>query len=127
LPDALLEQIKQRGEKTESIRVALERYFYTIDRSRRSIQEVFTAEECSLILDTCNGTWFEPHSLDGVPLEIQDVEESRMEHWGVDRAGLLAKLQGLTLAQHAALVDAIERWWRAAGTGIQINPGDLLK
>jgi len=127
MPEALVDAIAMRGERSESIREGLERYYYLLERAREQIRPLFTAGECSLLVDTCNGTLFGPITLDCVPLDVRDVEEERVQKWGVDREALLAKLQGLNLLQHAALVDAIERFWQAASHGFEVDPSLLLK
>lgn len=90
----------------------LERYYRLIDRALQGI--VFTVAEASAIVDACNGTFWDTHSLfDGLALGLEDAISGDQldEKWGIDGERLLAKLRALEPVQHLAIVDAIERFW----------------
>jgi hypothetical protein len=128
LPDKLMADIKARGGVTESIRECLSRYYYLLAQARAGLsnREAFSAGELSLLTDVCNGTFWEPHTLGCLGANADDAEDDYYEKWGVKRADLLAKLAGLTPLEQAAVVDAIERFWKAVGTGMTVDPRHLL-
>lgn len=107
-------------------RSALERYYEVLDRTRAGLREQFSKAELALLADVCNGTLWDPHTLALIGANVEDAEDSYFETWKVDRAALLKKLNGLSFAEHVALVDAIERFWQAAATGIPVDAGKLL-
>ena len=90
----------------------LDRYYRLIDRTLKGI--VFTVAEASAIVDACNGTFWDTHSLfDGLALGMEDaISGDQLDaKWGIDGERLLAKLRALEPVQHLAIVDAIERFW----------------
>ena len=125
-PDDLLAGIRARGAISDSIRTGLERYYDLLARSRATIRETLTDPELSLLADVCNGTIWEPWSVPLIAANIEDSEPATFAKWGADRDALLSKLAALTLTDYAALVDAIERFWAAVGTGIPVDPARLL-
>jgi hypothetical protein len=117
-----------KGGLSEAIRESLDRYYALIDQARQGLQGKFTEAELGVIIDTSNGTMFEVHSLEGILFNAQDcAPDGTWEKWGADEKTLLAKLEALTLTDHAALVDAVERWWRANSHGYTPEIGQLLK
>lgn len=137
-PEELQKQILSRvptertGERqaglSEAIRESLTRYYALIDQARKGLEGRFANAELGVIIDISNGTMFEVHSLEGILFNAQDCgPDGTWEKWGADEKTLLAKLGALTLTEHAALVDACERWWRAVGHGFQLEIGQLLK
>lgn len=137
-PEELQKQILSRvptervGERqtglSEAIRESLSRYYALIDQARQGLDGGFTNAELGVIVDISNGTAFEAHSLQGILFNAQDcAPDGTWEKWGADEATTLGKLRGLTLTEHAALVDACERWWRAVGHGFTPEIGQLLK
>ena len=125
-PDNLISQIKARGAVSDAIRTGLERYYYLLWQSRIQVRALLTDAELSLIADVCNGTLWEPWSLSLIAANVEEANPATFERWGVDRDALLAKLADLSQTDCAALVDAIERFWSAAGTGIPVDPANLL-
>jgi hypothetical protein len=92
----------------------LERYYRLIDRTLQGV--VFSVAEASVIVDACNGTYWDTFSLfDGLALGLEDAISGDQldQKWGIDGERLLAKLRALEPAQHLAIVDAIERFWHA--------------
>jgi hypothetical protein len=127
IPEELVNQLNARGETlSAALRESLARYFYMLDRARADLRDRFTAQELSLLCDCCNGTWWEPHTLDGIVANAEDTEQERYDYWRVDRAALLDKMRALSLLECAALVDAVERFWRATSTGMAVEPGRIL-
>lgn len=135
MPDTLIRQLDvrtdaARGGLSEAIRETLERYFYLIDTSRAEIADNFTQGEVSLLVDICNGTWFEPLFTGAVRANVEDAEGDYFDKWSVNRDALILKLRLLTPVQELALVDAIERFWNAVSksrTLEQPNPGEALR
>lgn len=129
-PDNVIEEIATRREDfSDSIREGLGRYYYLLALGRHQLKGVFAQGELGLMLDLCNGTIFEPHSLiGGIAANCEDAEDFYYdEKWKVDRKTLLAKLKALPYGEEAALVDAIERWWKRVGDGAQPEIDELLK
>ena len=136
VPDDLLSKIElrsdpARGGISEAIRESLSRYYYLLDYERLKMQDIFTAEELSLMVDLCNGTVFQPHTvINGVSGNVADAEDFYFEKWKCDRKELLAKLDKLMPCQHFALVDAIERFWAEIARSPSLEqpkPWEILK
>lgn len=96
-----------------------------------------TGEECALLCHVLNGTittaWeigaeirAGTRRLTMLQMEIEDAEAFFFDKWGIDRAATLAKLHDLTPIEEAALVDAVERFWRAVAMGEERNPREIL-
>jgi len=119
---------EKQGGLSEAIRESLDRYYTLINQARLNLQNKFTHAELGVIIDISNSTVFEAHSLQGILYNAQDcAPDGTWEKWGADEKTLLAKLEALTLTEHAALVDAVERWWRATAMGYQPDIEQLLK
>ena len=120
-----------RGGISEAIRESLSRYYYLLDYERAKIQDTFTRGELSLMVDLCNGTVFQPHTvINGVSAKVADAEDFYFEKWKCDRKELLAKLDRLMPCQHFALVDAIERFWSGISRSPSLEqpkPWEILK
>lgn len=130
LPGELKKRLAASSDQSlsDGIREVSERYFTILDRSRAEIRDVFTPAEMALICDVCNGTMFTAPTLDRCILaDAEDTEDTIYTKWRVKREVLIGKLESLTLSQNAALVDAVERFWRATGTGFTPEFKDLLK
>jgi len=135
LPDDMVKKMDARtdavrGGFSESVRESLGRYLYILDYEREQLQDTFTSGELSLMVDLCNGTFWEPHTLALLSANIEDAEDLYFEKWQVDRKTLLTKLDKLTLTQSAVIVDAIEMYWNKIAKherGEQPQPGEILK
>lgn len=71
----------------------------------------FSEAEWSAILDANNGTIFADWSLTMIWANVADSPELP-EKWGINLRKLVDKLQGLSFVQAAAVVEAIERFWK---------------
>jgi hypothetical protein len=117
-----LRERADRGERSSEEELAhvtnrvLNRYFHLISQRRRQLRPSFANEELGLMVDACNGTMWYVHTIQYLPLEIAEaIKLDRLdEKWGVDGAGLVAKLKELDLLSLCALVDGIERFWSGA-------------
>lgn len=127
VPDELHRHLNSRGSISDAIRNSLGRYFYLLEISRVNISNKFTESELSLICDICNGTIWEPHTISLLSANVEDAGPEMFVKWSVDQKKLMTKLSKLTSIETAALVDAVERFWAAVGTGMRVNPGDILK
>lgn len=116
-------------DRSSTIGTALERYFAILERSRVRLREQLTDQEMGVILDVLNGTVFDgPLAIQAVSLEISDsLPDGYAQKWEVDGPALVDKLQKLSYAETAALVDAVERWWNRVAAGEQPQPGEALK
>jgi len=127
-PELDKELVAREGAFSEALRESLARYFALLAEERRTLAGRFTDGELGLILDLCNGTVLEAHTmLGGILANCEDGETERYEYHNANRTELLPKLRALNPAEDAALVDAVERWWLAVGHGFQPEVGQLLK
>ncbi len=107
-------QLAARGEVLGSVaRRDLERAYAVL---RAELDRLDLSEaEASLVCDACNGTLFDATNLRLLWAEVADA--IRLDHldakWGVDGHALVERLRSLSPAQTWALVDAVERYWRA--------------
>ena len=126
-PEEITREIRARGDLSESLRECLGRYFYLLSRGRAELADVFTADELTALCAVANGTVFAPHNIEGLRWNIEGSEPGVEIQLTVEqKSTLIAKLNAMPLHQHAALVDAVERFWRAISTGMQINPATIL-
>jgi len=127
MPDDLTKQLEIRGDTlSDGVREVAGRYLSILDVARRELRDILTGPELSLLTDIHNGTIWEPHTIDVIRWSAGDAEPSYFDRWEVDRAALLAKLGNLDIAQCAALVDAIERFWRAVSLDMRVDPASIL-
>ena len=128
-PEEIVSQITARGaDFSDSIRESLSRYYALVNDARQGLQGRFTEAELGLLADISNSTYFEAHSLQGLLWNAQDCgPDGSWEKWGVNEKEMLEKLKTLTLTEHAALVDACERWWAAVSKGFQPEIKQLLR
>lgn len=45
--------------------------------------------------------------------ELNDADEALAEKWGVNRGALALRIRALPAFTRLAIVDAVDRWWRA--------------
>lgn len=132
LPDQLLNELVKReragfrGSMSAAIREALERYFEILADGRRSVRERFDEQDCANLLALANGTMFEGSSLRGLLWNAQDAVDEDVPYPDALPA-LREKLTQLSIAEHAALVDACERWWHTHARGVRVEPSALLE
>jgi len=112
LPDKLKQAARARdeGSLNEGIRKSLERYYSLLDISRHEIKGLFSTAEKAFLLNIAISTFFDTHSMDGLIADAEDTLGTEYEYYSVKRDTLIAKLKGMTLSQHHALVDALERF-----------------
>lgn len=116
IDEQLQKQLQNRTREGElshlTAKESIERYFALLDRERRVLAGMFTVAELSLMIDSCNGTMFEPHTMHGLSLEITDaVEDGAAEKWDIDGDSLVQRVKSLSPGATWALIDGIERWW----------------
>lgn len=128
-PDASLPDLETRGDKAAVIRESLARYFSLLARARAGLRAALTEAEVSLLADASNGVIYESWSIPHLAAGIEDAIalDGADRKWGVDGPALLAKLAALDSAATFALVDALERFWAAAGRGEDVPPADILR
>lgn len=98
----------------------LERYYDLLARDVRRL--TLSEAEIMLLLDVSNGTLWEPTSIPLLYAEVENALQDGVEQkWGVDGLALVGKLRALSLGQTYALVDGLERAWKALGE----HDGDL--
>lgn len=118
--EELLPHLQQRARDDSSpalsaaAKTALERYIAIMEDERRRLD--LSEAEWHLIADATNGTIWEPYSIPLLWAEIDDAIklDGLDKKWAVDGPALVAKLRGLDLAGKVAIIDAVERFWRAA-------------
>ena len=105
----------------------LARYYEALARSRKNLRSQFSAGELSAILDICNGTVYEPHSIPWLYASMQDaLEDGIAAKWEIDGPALVAKLRALSYIDAAALIDAAERAWRNLSDDGALNASGML-
>ena len=87
----------------------LERYYYVLSRSMPELSE----NDALLLCDILNGAIFAfPDSIRMLPLEVEDADESCFLKWGVEKKNILDHVRSLSVAEMAATIDAVERYWK---------------
>ncbi len=131
LPDQLIDELVKRerpgfrGSMSAAVRESLERYFAIIQDGRRSIRDRFDECDCANLLSLSNGTVTDSSSLRGLLWNAQDAADEDVPYPDA-LPELRDKLAQLNIAEHAALVDACERWWDVHARGVRMEPSALL-
>lgn len=117
------------SNRSGTINKSLERYFAVLADARLHLRKILMDSEMAMILDVLNGTgFFDPVAIQLVYGEIKDsLIDGYAEKWEVDGPALVEKLRGLTYAENAALVDAVERWWTMIARGQKPAYNETLK
>ncbi len=106
--------VRARGDHPNTVvRRDLERAYALLERELATMS--FSEAEWLLLLDVTNGTLFEPASIPLLWAEVADALDhapSLAAKWGVDGAGLVARLRALSPLRAWAVVDALERCWQ---------------
>ena len=113
-PERLAYEIQARAEHgrdlAPAVYRALERYFSLLAQARKELREKFTPDEKNLICEALPRI----ASNTRVPavLALYDaMADGRLcKKWGVDEIPFVGKLHDLSVVEHVALTDAVERW-----------------
>lgn len=125
---ALVRELASRGDGLGlTARRDIERYYHLLAEELKTVN--LTESEAMLIVDTCNGTLFEPHTIRLLWAEIDDaIRLDRLDHkWQVDGPELVAKLRSLTAGQMFAVVDGCERFWADPNQEDQVRKVGLVR
>ena len=117
LDPEIIEALPGTNAMSASLRVkqAFERHLNLMRWSLVEIQATFTLAEISLIADALNGIMFTNFEVEPAPqlrTELCDLDNSFYRKWEIDSFSFLFKIDSLTNSQAAALIEAIDRWWR---------------
>lgn len=134
IPEATMKQLRARVDEStgvnlsESLRRQLNRYFSLLTSARLRLQNQFTAEELTNLCQLGNGTMFGDTSEFEIGLRA-NAEDALPEEVPYPNAlpSLRKKLNNLERIEHAALVDAVERYWSRTGAGKQTDPARILE
>lgn len=118
-PD-LLAQILTRGDVSSQIREGLLRYYQMLAGGRQRLREreVFGEADLVRLANTLSRFMVEARML---PSLVDDLAAAGLEEEVVRR------LRTLTIDEIAALVDAVERYLRAVGTGMVVDAARMLE
>ena len=73
---------------------------------RRVLRDMFEQPEINLMLNNALSSNYNPqHTAGAVLADTMDDGQANFDYFGVDKEGLLTKLQGLTVSQQYALAD----------------------
>jgi len=138
LPD-LAARLAQRGQDTvtDAAREALERYLALLEIGRAALRaRKWEKGQLAALCHLGNGTLWQAHDLGPVSgggvtnmIAAQAADESAIvlaSFTNVAKAPLIRHLNSLSTVEVAALVDALERFWRASSTGLPVDPAHLL-
>jgi len=127
MPPELIAAAKARGENlSEGVRSCVTRYLYLLERGRSDLRVLLTDDEKIVLVRLGNATAFRDDSLEALAWNIEDAYDYEAGCSEDERLALVAKLHGLSLHHHAALVDAVERFWRANSLGVPVDPVRML-
>lgn len=133
MDEAVLEQVEARAEERERSTIIsrdLGRYYDSLRDARAHLCAKLSEPEISLILDACNGLFWDETSTRLIWAEVEDACRLNKlnEKWECDGAALVTKLRELTHIEMCALADACQRWWRRISAGEQtIEFSEALK
>ena len=105
----------RRHEPVLRVKQAFERYQNLSRWSLVEILATFSLAELSLIADALNGIMFTNFEVEPAPqlqIELGGLDGSYFKKWKVEAISFHLRLDSLTNAQAAALIESIDRWWR---------------
>ena len=117
LDPEIIEALPGPDAMSQSLRVkqAFERYQNLSRWSLNEIAGTFRLAELSLIADALNGimfTNFEVEPALQLQIELGGLDGSYFKKWKIEAISFHLRLDSLTNAQAAALIESIDRWWR---------------
>lgn len=131
LPSPIIEAMGNRDEfLSTAVTRSLSRYLYALNQARRKLADLFSDDECALILDALNGSaFYDSFSINLVPHSVADsIELDGLDRkWNVAGGAVMEKLTNLSHFERMALVDAVQVWWNRTGSGQTPPFGDLFK
>lgn len=131
-------ELTSRGDRNTVARETLERYFTLLAEERRSLRRLLTPEEQTCIAAAFSGTIIDKMMMFGryvqgdrtgplLAAEIEDAIRYETVSGPADPEALLAKLNCLSRGECAAVLDAVERFWRRVAAGEDADPHRLLE
>lgn len=99
---------------SKRVNVIGDRYAEILRRER--VEKMFSEAEWNALRDMLNGTLNEPASLIAGSLAQgwdDALQDGIAEKWGVDDFEMTRRLAGLSFPQQIAVIEAVEKWWRA--------------
>ena len=116
LDPEIIQALPGSDAMSASLRVkqAFERYQNLNRWSLNEIQAAFSLAEILLIADALNGIIFTNFEVEPGPqlqIELGDLDGSYFSKWKVEAISFHLKLDSLSNAQAAAIIEAIDRWW----------------
>lgn len=135
VPPGVAERLGRRGQATvtQAAQEALERYLELLEIGRAALRDRgFPADQLGALAAVSSATVWSAHDLGPVSPDGNSIaaavadEDPEVVGQYTDRAGLLRRLRDLSAVEVAALIDALERYWRAVGTGMRVDAGGLL-
>jgi hypothetical protein len=107
----------------------LARYYEAITRARADVRDKLSKAELSAVIDNLKGVYTsDTVSVRMLWANIEDALANKLaEKWKIDGAALVRKLRSFTFIESAALIDAAERYWQAAGRDENPKIGDALE
>jgi hypothetical protein len=120
LSSAATDEVQKRTnarERSSRISTDLERYYEALRRARARLQQLLTGAEMALIVDASNGVLYEPYSVALLEHGVNDAIrlDGLATKWKVDGPALIGKLADLTYIEKAAIIDAVEIYWKRVG------------
>lgn len=102
--------------RSSAIREMLERYLAMLSDGRKEVARKLSAHEFFAVLDVMHGTYTggDPTWISNPVLawEVDEgLKDGLAEKYQVDGPALVEKLKKLSLAERAALLDAVDRYW----------------
>jgi len=127
IPPELSRQAAARGDNlSDGIRECLDRYFHLLSCARDGLRSRFSATELSVLCRVAGAMVSEPHVLTLLP-RLEDTEPVEAGCSVAEKSLLVEKLRELDPLEHTALVDAVERFWRACACGVPVDPARVLE
>jgi hypothetical protein len=110
---------ENHGETRNSrLQADLATHWAMLDIGLALARQQLTRSEAKLILDVCNGTYWDAGSVammtgGGLLLSVRDgiALESLDQKWGVDAKSMIARMEGLERISHLALLDFARLFW----------------
>lgn len=105
-------ELAARGDSlSEILNRDIRRYYAALANALRETQ--LTPNEWMFLRDILNATYRDEVLASGLWAEIADADDPVAQKWGIDPLVLAARVDALPEFTRIAIVDAVDRWWRA--------------
>lgn len=109
---ALESELSSRGDSMNAVALRdLRRYYTSIEDTLCEFH--LSEDEWRFLRDILNGTLLDERTAQYLWSEVEDADPETAEKWHVNQSDLVGRIRYAPAFTRLAIVDSVERWWRA--------------